>query len=634
MLIVDTDASRREALVGLLGTDCCEVLQAEDGRTATVAVLRHKPWLMLIAGDFVDQPGSQLARRLRALGEEARIVLVGAVDAHTDKAQLSATLDAGASVEAIAETLLAQVPDRSAPTALVPEDGSHSRVTWLRLLRRFSEQEATGLLSVHAPRGLRRLYLDRGRACWFVSNVPGEPQELEGRDAGVGAPLTWTRGSWIFQPDVEPPEGATPSSTPIMTSLLRGVLDHVDSHAALPIVVDPQAGSFSPTPELMQNLIVLPLDEPIAPMLLAVAAGESLQNLSTQFPGHWNTLLLLLWFLEAVDLLRRDSGARPELSLELEPRTVHQPERASRHRKIGEAQRALARSTAEARSVHAAGEAQPVTITTEQPTEAPHTPQSAASDAPRQRADAPKPKRRDPEATRMREIARSIRADHDKRMGRNLYGFLGLPRSVGAGQIEQAIARFERRWAPYSEHKRMPRRGREQAAELVKALHHAKDLLLDPQARASYDADLKAGGTTAAEGLIAVGSGPDDLAPKRSLRADLHREGREASQAGDHRRAMAKLKQAQVHSPDDPELLADLGWATWMAKGEAGQGEAEGYLDEALRISPSHPMALQFLARIGVEMGDPDEARRRLRRLLAVSPKDPWALKQLERYDA
>jgi cytochrome c-type biogenesis protein CcmH/NrfG len=94
---------------------------------------------------------------------------------------------------------------------------------------------------------------------------------------------------------------------------------------------------------------------------------------------------------------------------------------------------------------------------------------------------------------------------------------------------------------------------------------------------------------------------------------------------GEFKKAIPLLKAARLETPSSPDVLADLGWATWKT-GSQEDDEAPGeFLRLALTFDPKHSRALEFLARIAIDQGEHAEAQDRLERFLAVKPNTDWA---------
>ena len=97
---------------------------------------------------------------------------------------------------------------------------------------------------------------------------------------------------------------------------------------------------------------------------------------------------------------------------------------------------------------------------------------------------------------------------------------------------------------------------------------------------------------------------------------------------GKHKEALGVLKELRVDNPSDPDIMADLGWATWKIQG-GKNGDAEEFLRLAITFDDRHLLGLEYLARVLVEKGDTDTARVLVQRLSKLDPESVWAKKAL-----
>jgi tetratricopeptide (TPR) repeat protein len=91
------------------------------------------------------------------------------------------------------------------------------------------------------------------------------------------------------------------------------------------------------------------------------------------------------------------------------------------------------------------------------------------------------------------------------------------------------------------------------------------------------------------------------------------------------------IRQAGSALPDDPDLLAGMGWALYNA-GDLATGNA--YLERALTLRPGHPPALHYRAQIAIEQGTFDVARNHLEALIRQGDDySGWAVETLAALD-
>ncbi len=104
---------------------------------------------------------------------------------------------------------------------------------------------------------------------------------------------------------------------------------------------------------------------------------------------------------------------------------------------------------------------------------------------------------------------------------------------------------------------------------------------------------------------------------------------------GNHKDALAMLRQLRLEDPSDPDTLADLGWAEWRTKGLPAKSpeDSEEFLRLALTFNPTHRRAMEYYARIAMDMGQVDEAKIRLNRILKADSGANWARQAIRDLD-
>lgn len=98
---------------------------------------------------------------------------------------------------------------------------------------------------------------------------------------------------------------------------------------------------------------------------------------------------------------------------------------------------------------------------------------------------------------------------------------------------------------------------------------------------------------------------------------------------GAYAAALSFLEDARFTEPNNPNVLAALGWAHFQATGGEEFEEAEGYVDLALTFDSNHAKSLEYRCRIALEKGDMDKARIAVERLVQIEPKNRWAKRQI-----
>jgi len=159
----------------------------------------------------------------------------------------------------------------------------------------------------------------------------------------------------------------------------------------------------------------------------------------------------------------------------------------------------------------------------------------------------------------------------------------------------------------------------QQIAELVGQAH---DTLIDPDARARYQAELRAGGVKHEVG-DAVG---------RMLEAEsAFRKGEQLLAGGEVAGAHAAFSEAVRLQPDEGEFLALLGWSTHArAPGDVDRGlEALRLLAEAVQKSPALDRAHLYKGHVHKALGQTSQAQGEYEKAVECNPACTEALREL-----
>ena len=110
-----------------------------------------------------------------------------------------------------------------------------------------------------------------------------------------------------------------------------------------------------------------------------------------------------------------------------------------------------------------------------------------------------------------------------------------------------------------------------------------------------------------------------------------HVKARAMMEQGKFREALALLRKARLENPSHPDVLADLGWATWKTRGvgENDPGEAEEYLQLAWTFDSKNARAATFLAKVALESGQDEAAEKWLARVIKLDKSATWAKRAL-----
>ena len=92
---------------------------------------------------------------------------------------------------------------------------------------------------------------------------------------------------------------------------------------------------------------------------------------------------------------------------------------------------------------------------------------------------------------------------------------------------------------------------------------------------------------------------------------------------------MAELARAVDSRPDQAAYHAWLGWALWQARGESRRAEARDRLEHALALDPDSTEAHALMGSFLCAAGDRAAARPHLERTLALRPEQQEPIEQL-----
>ena len=481
-----------------------------------------------------------------------------------------------------------------------------------------------------------------------------EEHELGRLRQGIAAPLRAATGTWRFEPCPGLlPERIAAELRP-RTSSVRDLWDAVKQHVpldkVLPEVTDAKLGSLRPGPGLQELLAVLALDPPLSFLAEALGDAITVEELFRQIPDRSGDLLRLVWMLERGGLLLRSDGPgtaeidrelraacaraeNPELIQALldEARargastgSARQPEAVSAQR------RALVEAVSSSTSRSQGGaEDEETTVTPE------------TCDSGSRRSSATLSREAAPSAVASRPErggdAAFLVAEHRKRMDRDFYGFLGLkPGSPQAVALRRCELMLER-WQDLDE-KALDDQSRQLRQQLLQGLQVVWHAFSHPDRKDEYDRRLREGHPQRVAEILQAIERLEPLAPVPPTAPTAAIEEDDPSEQ--LRRLMARsnwaaavqvLERMRRENPSSPEVLADLGWCAWKARGrdESSDSDPEDYIALALTFAPRSVKALEYYARMAHERGDQEVLQGRLDRLLAVDKGNAWALEVL-----
>lgn len=264
-----------------------------------------------------------------------------------------------------------------------------------------------------------------------------------------------------------------------------------------------------------------------------------------------------------------------------------------------------------------------------------------------------------------------IARDHVARMELDHYAFLGISRAATSAEVDTAYQQLAPRYRLRSGGDGLAPDTKKRARELLTRLMQAVEVLSDTGRRAAYDAagappvGLTAGPAPSTARMTAVtfagqraiaGQEPGPIPSTKPttsavaaivIVADLTLDpidvsgwpeigerwvrAREALAGGDARKACAMYDALRALAPAEPGVLADFGWARWVAgppDDRTGEKALE-WLALAQTFDPQHRQAVEAEVRIRQALIQGEELRRAVKRLLRLKPDLAWA-KELE----
>jgi tetratricopeptide (TPR) repeat protein len=429
-------------------------------------------------------------------------------------------------------------------------------------------------------------------------------EHQEGRmRIGLGAPLTWARGEWVWTPI---PEGLGGRIDPalrrdlaVLPALWHSVQQHLAMDDVLPLVMNPALGDLRTGEGLAEGVASLELDSGLSTIVDALETGCSVDALAGTVPDRAGDLLKLVWMLQLGGLIVREND----------------PDSAS--------------VVAQVLSARFQGSS-PGSKKTKKKKAASPTPKEAAQPA---------------KAARLDDAA--VAAEHKRCMGQDFYTFLGIDADSSPSDIKRACNKMAKTWRNATVDKSLSGASRLQAQEMAEGVQLVLRTFTDDGRKAEYDRRLASGRAPAVEPIRVASledatskAAPPPQPPPQSSGADESLAQRSLIRAlmdkGDHKDALAMLRQLRLEDPSDPDTLADLGWAEWRTKGLPAKSseESEEYLRLALTFNPTHRRAMEYHARIAMDMGQVDEAKVRLKRILEADSGASWARQAIRDLDS
>ncbi len=581
-------------------------------------------------------------------------------------------------------------------TSTARRTGSHDRATYLALIYGLFGARRSGVLRVDSGHHWREVFLVGGVPVWYHSSLESETlshtlvasgaiaqeqmkwitsklapdedlcdvlvvagsltaddlaaHERAQLERGYTGALSWEQGTWSF----DARDGLDPAIidpvligdfTPLK-AIWHGVQQQLEMDQILAFVSDPEAGVVSPCEEISEIFPGLEVDEPFLDLPAAIGEASSVDELFRKIPDRSGNLAKLLWLMEILGLVDRGGRTTPgplreirswvqervededlelDLSEELEP--DDEPEEEP-----GQSTSLDDQSIPELPSKNMSWSAMESSLLPGHPAE---TTQGAEALGQAKRA---------PEAKRSGdEIAELLATAHKHRMGKDYYAFLGVDSSASLKEIRKAYKRLARHWKAAATAEGLPDEAVEIARDLSTAARRVWQTMSDQTLRQAYNRRLAQGSAPLVRSSTRsarTASSHATTTRSSTLRSNTispwenhYKQAVQLMENADFDRAMRLLERARRDNPSSADVLAGLGWCTWMTRGftpESGEA-AEEYLRLAATFEPRHVKALEYLARIAVKVGDRNTAKSRVQMLLRVVPDHPWAVRAASR---
>jgi len=502
------------------------------------------------------------------------------------------------------DALSASSSTNEAPT--LRSSGRHDRAGYVRRLVALWRSGKSGVFQVRFGRRRLKIFILSGAAVACRTYLESDEErtvQVAGPE-GVGAALSWATGDWVFQPMPGASVHVDPDLQPrtSLAELWHSVLKTIPASEAMVAVSERGDDIIEPGPDLAD---CFPLFEALAPLdglVETLGEGATVDSLFRAFPDDGPDLARMVWMLEAAGLFDPDDIAYIETVRGLmDVQTYDEPPSISL---IGKSPSAVSRASAR------------------------------RTREPRPRR-TPRPAPQNPS----RDLAGILKAEHDRRMGRDYYGFLGVAANAPQLLVNRLCKRYLQRWRSASSNGSLPQEAQALAQELFAAITQVSDVLTEPARREDYDQLLARGAAPliTADSVSGVRLIPPAGSPARDEAAPTtaYGRGRLLLERGEYVAAARYLEKARQQSPSEADVLADLGWACWMLQGSddappIDADDPEEYIQLALTFDKSNRRALEYLARIAMAGEDLDFQQARLKELLRVVPDTEWAREALK----
>ncbi len=526
--------------------------------------------------------------------------------------------------------------------------GKHDRATWVGLLCTVLRDGRSGSLQVSFARSWRRFDMVLGIPVDYQSDRDEDPIARALADAApdsradhlreaLAQSLEWATGQWRFTPaPAIDPESVDPALLPepvTLSGLWAGVKQHLAMDEAMPVVTSVEV--FEPATDFEDWFSLLGVEAPFDELPAALADGCGTDVLYRRLPDRSGNLVKLLWLLHQAALFVGQLDHRGEMASMLEGLRAGD----STETELEEEPASLPSSPGTGEQAFALAAGSEEASLADEPASKAEGPSVADAPEPTEAGDVPAPPRR------TRDPATVIKRDYDQRMRKDYYTFLGIESDAPKPVIEKRARQLAARWQAAMRHKAVPMEAKELAKELATGAQLVYRTLADPKRRAEYDRRAAAGQAPllrpikGATGLSSPASRVPQRPEPETARIDASGDAPTMLERIQHfidgkewKLAASLLEEARLVNPSDPDVLAHLGWVTWIL--ERDQEAAEEFLQLAVAFDRNHLNAISYLGKLALEVGDEDRAHKWLTRVMELDRTQRWARRALRKLPA
>ena len=227
------------------------------------------------------------------------------------------------------------------------------------------------------------------------------------------------------------------------------------------------------------------------------------------------------------------------------------------------------------------------------------------------------------ESNKPKDIVSFVQHEHQKRMGRDFYRFLGLKETANYSEIDTVGKKLLKTFNKIAQAKKLPKEEEQKLEELQKGTALVLTHLLDPEKREEYNQRKKSGRTL----LVDIPTIHEN-SPKESPSKTKDNQYEQLIAEGKFQEAYPILKALREEDSSNPDVLCDLGWTLWNLK--QSSKEAEEYIRLALTFNNRHIRSYTYLSEIYLTTNNHEMARKFLTVLVKLQPQNQKAKMDLD----